>query len=242
MKKLLAIVLVLTLAISMSVSAMATPNSVDDAEALIEWTAMDSANDGVFNPADLLPDIQDMVDDDAIDNFEALESMDIDFGRRHIRTTTETFQSWGGTDDGGPLVAGVPTPPAQPMWERAGALIISSDDWEVTVEIYDFYIGGVPGAANLTMVGFELTLTPNTLPMGNVVGDPSGTVHVPTTSTFNMLTVSDLDVGASDEIANGGIGFFGGNWQGALEVVGGTAINSLGQQAVAIMDWNFQYA
>lgn len=235
MKKLLAIVLVLTLVISMSVSALATQDAA--ADAVIEWTAMDSANDGVFDPGSLPQDIQDIVDANGIPNFEALDAMEIDFGLRHIQTATAIFNTWAETDDGGP--AGANPVPAL-LHNRAGALIISSDDWEVFIEIDDFIIGGGVNAGAVTMVGFELDLTPNALAGVSPVR-PAGEVNV-TGNAFAPQTITGLDVGASEMIAEGGIGFFGANWEGTLEVMAGTAVNSLGEEARAIMDWTFAYA
>ena len=229
MKKLLVIVLVLTLVLGVGVNALATDAQCD---AVIEWTTMSADLDGVFDPGDLPSEIEDMTIAGAIPNYEALESMELDFGSRFVSLLDETYYSWDDQDDTDPLPVD--------LWNRAGALIISSlDDWEVIVEIDEFIIQGGLNSGDATMLGFELTLIPNDEEMGGTgSGGPDGDVNV-TGGTFTPATIAISEGCGGAMIATGDMGIFGANWEGELEVLGGTAVNSLGEQARAVMDWNF---
>jgi len=230
MKKLLAIVLVLTLAISMSVTAVATPvDAVGDAS--IVFTTFDG-DQGVYDPAGTIPPSGDTPTDTALN---ALTSMAITFHEHPITPAVATYYSYeANATAGSPSHATNGSPGAGARNSRAGMAVVAAVNWEVEVEIANnFQIGG-----NDTMVGFELSLREWT-GMTNTTR-----VISPTTATFNRDTSwsTAITAGAASgvQIASGTPGFFGTEFEGRLNVPVGSS-STVGN-AQTVMDWNFVIA
>ena len=242
MKKLLAIVLVLTLVFSMSVSALAGPTPATE-DAVIEWTGMYGGDDGVWCPLDPnVPPIPSLTD--------TLVSMELDFGRRLARATTATFESWNQTDDGAPAgPGGVPAAiPGDLLHNRAGMLVLNSgqhvgNEWRVNVGIAPFEVESGVNAGDPTMTGFTLTLTREDAVhagVGGYISVPISAAEWPFTAPGGTIDANTGGGGpATANVAEGGRGTFGANFRGSLTVIGNTANNSVGSEAKAVMTWTF---
>ena len=210
------IALILTVAMTTSVMASATPSTATG-EAGIVFAGFNDDDDGIYDPGDVDPG------DIPPNN---LESIDIHFHTRAASMFTETYESWDPAFNSG---AGA--------FSRAGILVLSSQPWHLQLSMGGFTHSGSPA-----LQGYTMQLRPNNLALvGGVPGadlgffQPGAGFTPPTTWTVSP-TINISATGGAVNVANGSAGMFGTNFEGSLTVVGGTAPQG---QPTAIMTWHF---
>jgi len=244
-KRILALILVLTLAIGMFTVASATNT---DSDAGIEFTPI-TTPPGIFDPD---PD-----PDDPNPLLPGIQGIDIDFWVREVSQTTRTYNSWYGITAGtidavAEMAAGFVTgdPPQHvphqvpsssgglvnaPRQSAAGIGVRAISNWSVNASINGFNSTTGPNATNATMVGFSLQLTAhdnfNNAGTTLVTPTPIAPLLANTTGGFGVPTQV-----ASGAVNSGQLGLAGVNYRGALTVLGGSA--HVGE-AQATLRWTF---
>lgn len=200
MKKLLATFLALVLVVG------ATALSVGAADANSNATV--EFEDGGIEVID--PDTD--PDPDPENIYSGLKSINLDFGIRKIKSTTQIYDAIeAGSQGGNAAAAGTKKPMGLILSDARG---LEGAKWDVKSSITRFEATGVE-----TLKGFSIALDP-------VAGSLAGPSTITTQPTQKAIILKAGEAAASifESDAAGSPGKWGGNWDAQLTVPGGSAI------------------
>jgi len=226
-KKLIAIILIVAMALSLTVFATANPDST----AGIVFDTGDLPADGVYCASDptLFPVCPTTgATNPVADPAWGLTSLTIDFGIHSVPLTDTTFIS---SQDAG-----------DPEEEFLDVVIVCMlvSAWEVDVRVRGFESTTLANMGNGTLNDFELTLVDED---SFVFDAATQDIDIHTTSTpleahdTNFVGLSTVrDFGDSYTVAEGNMGVFGASWDAELDVLGGSGHVGAAQ---TLLRWTF---